>query len=51
MTVLITSYEEMDVIMEVVKCLEEYSLWIKGVSKTIKKMKQKNKEMDFLACY
>ena len=43
MTVLIISNEEMDVIMEVVKCLEESSLWIKGVSKTIKKWSKRTK--------
>ena len=47
MTALIISNEEMDVIMEVVKCLAESSLWIKGVSKTIK-TKQRTKRWIFI---
>ena len=41
----------MDNILKIVKSLEESSLLIKDVSETIKKKKQNNKNVDFLACY
>ena len=50
MTALIISNEEVEEVMKIVKSLEESGLLIKGVSETIK-MKQKNKKVDFLACY
>ena len=49
-TILITSNEEVNDIMKIVKTLEESGLLIKGVSETTK-MKQKNKNEDFLECY
>ena len=45
-TALTISNEEMDDIMKVVKFLEESGLLLKQL-----KMKQKNKKVDFLACY
>ena len=42
--------EEVNDIVKMVKSLEESSLLIKGVSKTIKNEK-KNKKEDFLVCY
>ena len=50
MTALIISNEEVEEVMKIVKSLDESGLLIKGVSETIK-MKQKNKKVDFLACY
>ena len=44
-TTLIISNEEMEDIMKIVKCLEDFRLSIKGVSEKIK-MKQKNKKKD-----
>ena len=41
--------EEVNDIMKMVKSLEESSLMIKGVSKTIKN--EKKKKEDFLVCY
>ena len=49
MTAVIISNEEMDDIMKIVKSLEKSGLLIKGVSK--KKIKQKNKMVDFSDCY
>ena len=40
----------MKCIIKIVKSLEDPRLFIKGVTLTIK-MKQKNKGVDFLACY
>ena len=42
-TTLITSNEEMNDIMKIVKALEDSNILLKGVIKTIK-MKQKNKK-------
>ena len=50
MTALLISNEEMQQVMKIVKSLDESGLLIKGVSETIK-MKQKNKKVNFLACY
>ena len=49
-TTLIISNEEMNDTMKIVKSPKGLSLLIKGVSKTIK-MKQKNKNEDFLECF
>ena len=46
---LIISNEEMNDIMKLAKSLKESGLLIKGISETIK-MKQNNKEEDFLEC-
>ena len=50
MTKLIISIEEMQIIMKVVKYLEESGLLIRGVLKQLK-MTKKNKNVDFLTCY
>ena len=50
MTALLISNEEMQQVMKIVKSLDESGLLIKGVNETIK-MKQKNKKVNFLACY
>ena len=50
MITLITSNEEMDDIMKIVKYLEDAGLLIKVVSKTIQN-ETKNKKVDFSACY
>ena len=44
---LIISNEEMNDIMKTVHALEESNILLKGVTKTIIKMKQKNKKEDF----
>ena len=36
--------------MKIIKSLKDSGLLMNGVSKTVK-MKQKNKKVDFLACY
>ena len=46
---LITSNDEMDDILKMVKSLEDSGLLLKGVLKL--NMKLKNKEEDFLVCY
>ena len=50
MTTLITSNEEKNDIMKIVKSIEESSLMKKGVKKQIK-MEQISKENDFLVSY
>ena len=49
-TTLISSNEEMNDIMNIVKSLEEFGLLIKSVSEIIKN-EAKNKQEDFLDCY
>ena len=49
-TTLITSNEEMNDIMKIVKSLEESGLLIKAYAKQLK-MKQKNRKEDFLECF
>ena len=49
-TILTVLNQEMKDFMKIVKSLEESGLLMKGATETIK-MKQKNKNMDFLAFY
>ena len=50
MTALIIWNEGMEDIMKIVRSLEEFRLFIKGVSKTIKNEAKEKKE-DFFQCY
>ena len=50
-TALIISNAEIEDMVKIVKLLEESGLPIHGISQTIKKMKQKNKKVDFSQCY
>ena len=50
MTTLTVSNEDVNDIMKIVKSLEESGLLMEGISKQLK-MKQKNKNEDFLVCY
>ena len=49
-TVLITSNDEMEDIIKMVKSLEESGLLLKGVAETVQN-EVKNKKEDFLVCY
>ena len=51
MITLIILKEEFDDIMEIIKYLEESELLTKGVLVKQLKRKQKNKEVNLLACY